>query len=236
MDKYEVVIADKYNHCLRNLNRHTGVITTFAGKCGKRGFKDGVDSLFYHPNGVYSFLGQYINETMQKRMLSDLSKDADAKKKLNTLYVTDQGNMAIRGIQADGQVVTLAKNDRLQGLSYLVLLEEQFIALTDYGTFSSGDSNVGFQLELTKPKKMLWFLEPAETMKDHKMAVIDDTNQLKVFAQLGPKMLLKACSSKKGSVDGDQKTCQLDNPQSLLAYEFSLLIGQYRSIRIIPGQ
>jgi len=38
----KVYIADKMNHCIRKLDVSKAEVSTFAGICGKAGFKDGV--------------------------------------------------------------------------------------------------------------------------------------------------------------------------------------------------
>ena len=54
-DTAEVIyIADKSNHCIRKVNLTSMISSTYAGKCGEPGFKDGprLESRFYLPDSL----------------------------------------------------------------------------------------------------------------------------------------------------------------------------------------
>lgn len=79
-----VYVADTLNNCIRYIDMKKGEVTTFAGKQGKSGLKDGAvsDSLFNQPVGL-------------------------ALDKNGVIYVSDSGNQRIRKIE-NGIVSTVA--------------------------------------------------------------------------------------------------------------------------------
>lgn len=74
-DRNNIYVADRYNCCIRKISLDAGTITTFAGKGGKEGYKDGLisEALFDDPMGV-------------------------AVDKNGVIYVADSDNYAIRRI------------------------------------------------------------------------------------------------------------------------------------------
>ena len=86
-DTSEVLyIADKLNHCIRKINLDTLVTSTYAGKCGIPGFKDG-------PPGHNRF-----------KKPDSIGVDV-----YGNLYVYDEGNDYTRFIDTWGIVHTLLK-------------------------------------------------------------------------------------------------------------------------------
>lgn len=79
-----VYVADTENHTIRRISP-AGEVTTLAGSAGQKGAADGLGSAarFFNPSGI-------------------------AVDPSGTLYVTDNGNHAVRKITAEGQVTTLA--------------------------------------------------------------------------------------------------------------------------------
>ena len=259
LNKQEVVIADKYNHCLRKVNRDTGVTSTFAGRCGYEVFQDGpIDSaLFYNPTGVFGPLGVHSHEsTNRDSKLKDLPL-------LGFLYVTDSGNMAIRGIHVkDGAVKTIVKSASLQGLSYYCpfLYSERnvggFVATNlgimfinseklDEVTVAVGStagqdrSNTSFLFQMgpifPRPQQFLLSGNHANDNNDITIIFLDGENSLKA-ARLGATEVKTACTGVAGDLDGTFSSCQLDHPSSLLAAHGDLFIGEQGAIRVIPGR
>jgi len=86
-----VFVADKHNHCIRKISSD-GMVTTFAGKPGQKGWADGksTDASFNQPSNVQI-------------------------DKLGNLYVTDLYNHCIRLVYSDGAVTTLAGQPTVNG-------------------------------------------------------------------------------------------------------------------------
>eukprot|EP00347_Sterkiella_histriomuscorum_P014857 403359260 len=79
-----VYIADRLNHCIRKLDISKAEVSTYAGICGKPGFKDGVfgSNLLYHPELV--------------------GVDADG-----ILFIFDAGNKYIRMVETNQYMHTM---------------------------------------------------------------------------------------------------------------------------------
>ena len=86
-----VFVADKHNHCIRKISTD-GMVTTFAGKPGQKGWADGqsTEAAFNQPSNVQI-------------------------DKLGNLYVTDLYNHCIRLVYPDGAVTTLAGQPTVNG-------------------------------------------------------------------------------------------------------------------------
>ena len=85
-------VADTYNHTIRKVTSG-GVVTTFAGQAGTKGYKDGVGTtaLFNEPRSL---------------VVDDRTGD---------VYVSDTNNNVIRRISPSGVVTTLAGSGGVQG-------------------------------------------------------------------------------------------------------------------------
>lgn len=92
-------IADSGNHCIRLVNLITAEITTYAGKCTEKGFKDGPkeEALFNMPTG--------------------LGIDA-----FGNLFIYDSGNGYMRMVDTEGFVHTL-----IQGACFEYFMQGQII-------------------------------------------------------------------------------------------------------------
>lgn len=96
-------IVDRGNHCIRRMTP-LGVVTTFAGKAGTSGHKDGsgATSLFNTPQG------------------------AAFDPVLKSILVTDSGNQVIRRISLSGSVSTFAGSPGVSGLDDGLLTSARF--------------------------------------------------------------------------------------------------------------
>ncbi len=79
-----IYVADYWNHCIRKISSY-GIVTTYAGVPGKKGYKDGnlKEALFNCPISVF------VDYT-------------------DNLYILDSRNNCIRKILTDGKVITYA--------------------------------------------------------------------------------------------------------------------------------
>src|ERR1043166_837609 len=77
-----IYVADAGNHAIRRVTRE-GVVTTYAGALASAGFVDGKNARFNLPSGI--------------------TADAQC-----NLFVADRGNNAIRRIDPNGEVTTIA--------------------------------------------------------------------------------------------------------------------------------
>jgi len=85
-----IYVADTDNHCIRRIDKN-GTVSTFAGRCGVKGYKGGArtSALFYRPVAI----------------LYSTAKSA--------FYIADQGNFRIRSISKTGIVATAAGNGKI---------------------------------------------------------------------------------------------------------------------------
>lgn len=242
-------MADKQNHCLRQVDRQTGVTTTIAGKCGTAGYQDGADARFYYPNGVYNVIGPYTNQSLKEKLDKPEHKG---------ILITDEGNMAVRLIRDGREVKTLVRSPHLRGLTSLQIMatseagDVMFFVTTAEGvfTYNKRDKTLeqidtasglgGVPLDPIYPIRQFVFAGTGtDDSADPTMLYLDGTNALHTSKQIQRSTTneeKEICSGQKGSVDWDTDTCQLDQPQSLLVSKESLFIGQQKAIRLIPGK
>mgnify|MGYP001803281123 CR=1 FL=1 len=89
-----VVVADHYNHCVRQINRDSNTTSIFGGQCKSIGYQDGLPGLFNYPRSVV----------------------VDQRDK-SQLLITDNCNKAVRTVHVMSQAVgTFVKSDSLSGI------------------------------------------------------------------------------------------------------------------------
>lgn len=263
LNRDEVIVVDKFNHCLRKVNRETGMTSIFAGRCGFEGDKDGIldDALFFQPTGVFGPVGVNSHESS---VVEHEGKPVDMKIAIGNLFVTDTGNMALRQIHPNGMVETLSKSDSFQGLNYLhpfflvgdtkKTLHFVGFATTDHGILFLNTQEdkvelaVGteaipspglFKMNPITPSPKQFLLSDSNSgssapLNNMGMFFLDGSNRLKIV-KLGENNVIEYCSGNAETVDSSHLSCQLDQPSSLLALDGSLFIGQQGAIRVIPG-
>lgn len=92
-----VVVVDQTNHCLRVIDRDTGITSTFSGQCETAGYTDGRPGLISWPRSV----------------MRD-NKDG------GQLLFTDRGNKAVRTVSISTETVcTFVKSDILRAITAL---------------------------------------------------------------------------------------------------------------------
>lgn len=207
-----VVVADRYNHCLRGINRRTDNTSMFSGLCEKPGYSDGLRGQFNRPWSV-------------------IRDNHDA----SQLFVSDYGNKAVRTVDiSTGAVGTVVMSDILEGIScltqdnsgdlygiaasqaiYRITYKEKTIQLISGIPNKSGDSDGSLLNSL--------FNDPFDLLIiGHQTLLVTDTdsNKIRLVDITGDKVsTLNLCS-----------WC-LFRPFSLLITEDSLYVSQYQRIK-----
>lgn len=108
LNSTHLLVVDSANHCIRLVHRLTKHTSSFAGGCGKHGFKNGALHLAMF-NTPYSIISNGIE-------YGD-----------NNFYVTDTNNNILREVSSTGHVLTYAIfNDRPYGITTETVLQKTF--------------------------------------------------------------------------------------------------------------
>ena len=100
-DKH-VVVVDRYNHCLRLIDRTTNNTSVFSGQCESYGYEDGRPGLFGYP--VYVVID---------------------KRDKNQLFIVDSDNSAVRNVTVNSRVAgTFVQSDSLKYIRGITQEEE----------------------------------------------------------------------------------------------------------------
>lgn len=219
-----VIVVDRYNHCLRSLDRRTRMTEVFAGRCRKSGFRnDGAKSMFDEPHSI----------------IRDL--------KSKSYLVTDLGNNAIRKVASDTKSVsTLKKSDSLRKPRGITQDETSgdFYIITYHALFRLSYATNKLQLLGGSEDKAVVngklsqarFSYPSEIIMFNKgtYSLIADGRQLRLI-DMRSQMVTSICTGVNGHNDGPVNSCTVYYPNSLLIVKNVLYIGENRSIRKVQG-
>lgn len=78
-NRTHVLMTDRFNHCLRFVNRDTNVSSTFAGNCKRMGQKDGnfTTAEFYEPMGITRYGSKIFVSDFRTRLIRMILLDTE---------------------------------------------------------------------------------------------------------------------------------------------------------------
>ena len=219
----QVLIADRYNYCLRSLNRITNQTDQYAGSCTHEGNQDGVNALLGGPRNVIYDLKNpghvLINEW------------GGIIKTMNTT------NRNVSHFGTVGCFVSSTIQSLETGDLFMTVLHAVGIFSYQMKTFTliSGSTSRAFQ---DGPFSEVQFDYPAALsfLNNHTLLVSDLHNHRLRVLDLITNTSSSICSGEEGHADGDFCTCSLKSPLGLLTLEDTVYIGNFMRIRRIEGK
>lgn len=218
-----VVVLDRFNHCVRLIDRDTRNTSTLAGQCSSKGYLDGPAANFNEPYDI-------IQNTLQE----------------NQFLVSDRANNAVR-IISGRNVSTLIKSDQMplpkgmaqdktSGSLYIIsacgLVMYDFVRQTISVIISP--SSVGFADGGLDNTKMFYPKEVA-LLSSRALIVSDPNNRRLRLIDLTTNTTKSVCSGKQGYKDRNLTECRLYTPWSIHLQKNVLYIGDRKEIRFIKG-
>ena len=224
--EYDIVIVDRYNHCLRLYNRLQDTVKKLVGSCDCKspGLRDGTAALFNGPMKV-------IQDSVAPCLL----------------YVIDFHSHALRMVTKSRipHVTTLIKNDHKKYMG--VTQEPEGIYL--YITYSDGleryDLVTNTSIDIVS--KTTWYANDA-WMQDGAMALLegiilykdmvfmaDSSRHVLFVVDLTTNTTSTICTGVAGHRSGNTSFCQLDGPEALLKLNGDIYIGEEGHISILRG-
>ena len=210
-DKH-VVVVDRYNHCLRLIDRTTNNTSVFSGQCESYGYEDGRPGLFGYP--VYVVID---------------------KRDKNQLFIVDSDNSAVRNVTVNSRVAgTFVQSDSLKVIKGITQEEESGdLYVTAY--------NALYRITYIQRTVSLISGSPGRSSDIYRDSTLLDSLFKYPYGLIfiRPKTLLIAeeNNDKLRLVDmnSDQVTTlnvtnSLHEPTSLLLTNDSLYVGQYQKI------
>lgn len=224
----KVIVADFYNHCLRQVDRRTGQTMLFAGTCTKAGYADGTSALFQHPMSI-------IPDNQNK----------------GKMLVTDRSNKVVRHVDITTKVVsTFFKYKELPFGLYDITQDVSrgdLYMTTDNAVYQLGYHNKEMRLLAGDPSRRGYndgdFADALFNFPQ-KLLLIDNERKLLVAGKYNHRLRVldrdtnttySICTGTSGHSNGDTNSCSLHNPQSLMVSQDSLYIGEWQNIRKLSG-
>ena len=219
-----VVVADRNNHCLRQIDRSTRRVSHYAGVCRTSGYEDGAadQAKFVWPWSVY------VNKNNNTNLL-----------------VTDKGNKALREVSTITQrVITLmsvaqyspyaiAWHPRNNSIIYISCY--CVVITVDMTSVSSGYNTLTGSY-CTEDRDDSWLYDII-FLTDATLLLADaQYNQLYVY-NINTNTSHSICTGERDSLDGDISQCKLYFPSSLLRVNnhIYMYVGQIDAIRKLSG-
>ena len=218
----EAVLLDTGNRCLRRVDRRTNVTTTYAGECGKRGYRDGVDALFYNPlsltwdskNSSQLILSENINASLR-------TVEIPGQRKVSTLLRHAPANIGCLLQESTTGDIYLTVGNAI-GLFYYHSEKLTIIA----GTADiSGHYDGPFSLMLLSAPLEMQLFGP------NHIVVADYGNSRLRILDMTTNTSSSICTGVQGYEDGNNSTCQLTHPSALGWIHATLYVGEYLRIR-----
>lgn len=208
-----VMISDHGNHCIRLLTRVSNSLSTVSGKCTHPGHKDGdletamfatpTDLEPMEPTGnriaVVEFYGRVRYILMRERMVMTASADKIATR-----------------------LTHLFKNPSFFFISVKYGIVE---VVNGAGTLLTGSGEPGYSDGAFQDAS---YLDPqGMAMVNSSILLLADCrlNKIRVL-NMDSKRVTSICSGQRGYKDGDEVTCQLSLPYSVLVKNQTLYIGE----------
>ena len=206
-----LVVVDRYNHCLRLIDRSTNQTSVFSGLCESRGYEDGSPGQFDYPFFV----------VIDKR-------------DKNQLFITDYRNSAVRTVNVTSKVAdTFVQSDSLKYIKCITQEEES-------GDLYVTANNAVYRITYTQTTVSLISGSPGENYGHKDSTLLKSLFDLPYeLIFITPKTLLIADrgNNKLRIVDMNSDkvttlnvTNSLNSPRSLLLTNDSLYVGQRKKI------
>lgn len=230
----ETVIVDHRNHCLRHVDRSTGIVSTYAGICGQIGMlRLNQTSSFYKPWDV-------IKDNMQVN---------------STLIVSDQYNKALRLVctQDHGSttIPTLIQSNLLYAVRALVqspntgdlfMVNNHGVVRYDYGRKSLtvisgtiGRRGGGF-VDGSFTSSLFRYPWDLTLLTASTLVIADSQNgRLRILNMTSGTSSSICSGSAQVHSDGNLDNCTMNQPSSVMLFNNTLYVGERGHIRIIPG-
>ena len=212
----KVLVVDKWNHCLRVVNRITNSTSNFAGGCPSSGYIDGCSALFSFPVSVIH-----------------------NQKNSGQFLVTDSANFAVRTLNVTtAEVGTLFTHnphmyagicqDSTTGNIFLTTFDG--LAKYDYKTtkvttiLSSAETTIMNGLRLSNPGELLFVCNES--------LLIADTDNERLFAiNLYNRIFMEITANCESSADEIGFADSLTYPSALAMFGDTVLVGDHHYIK-----
>ena len=225
MSASEVIVVDRNNHCLRQVDRNTTIVRPYVGRCQRRGDVLGQNARFSEPWGVYQDI-----------------------RNPRILYVTDSKNSAIKIVDTTTRTVkAFIKDSRMLEPSGLLQTDKLFYLTTSNGVWSltrqsdlslvsgPGDTSRGFSDGLFRSAMYKGNREIIQ-INETTLAVADSSNHRVRVLDLIRDNVTSICNGDSGHVNEALLTCSLTYVYSLISSNDNLYFGEYQRIRMITGR
>eukprot|EP01118_Nematostelium_gracile_P014487 TRINITY_DN5660_c0_g1_i1.p1 TRINITY_DN5660_c0_g1~~TRINITY_DN5660_c0_g1_i1.p1 ORF type:complete len:355 (+),score=78.49 TRINITY_DN5660_c0_g1_i1:72-1136(+) len=156
-------VTDYDLHVIRKIDAQ-GKITILAGKCGQKGFKDGLESLFYGPYGILFDRGHLLVSDTWNHSIRRIDLDGVvstlgslhnvnlhfptglAKDSKNNIYIVDNSKMEIKMLDSDYNNVTKISLSNIKRLGSITVdsKDRVYIADIDSHRILRSDANMNF--------------------------------------------------------------------------------------------
>ena len=227
LNRTHVVVSDYGNHCLRMVHRETNHTTIFMGRCGVRGYRDGVNPLFSHPWSI-----NLLSNNPLMVIVSDRGNNA---LRAVNLFNTNVSTLPL-GYQLDDPRVAMFDDSRSalfvssgRQIAKVNLVDYSVENITGNGTTGRND---GWFDEATfgVPQGMVKLSEKVLVVTDYHYDILRvlDLQQQSVRSILSGKTNRDA--------DSDIRTGRVTRPRSLLFVDGFLYIGGWKVIKRVKGK
>lgn len=220
-----VVVCDTGNHCLRLIDRFSGMTTEFAGKCLTPGHRDGKYALFYSPNAA----------------IIDVNNR-------HIIIVSDFSNNAIRTVHIYTRMVSTLLRSRIVGLNVLSITQDftsgDLFLITVTGIYKSlhyGPSTLSTELIAGGSSRGYKDGDLNQTEFHHISGMVKADNDLFLVADQNNNAIrlldLKRQVSSTLKLCESQQKCSssFHTPRALLLTNGSLYIALHGAIRQYKG-
>lgn len=219
----QIVIADQYNHCIRDVNRLTRQSSTLVGNCTNRGYTDGESAQFFRPYAV-------INSDDDTLLVTEWGNKAVRSIDLNTLNVTTlipPGPYAYYGIVKNSETrdLYMTITHGVVHYDYIHKTTERISGSSVSGSNDAGFSNLGFN----SPRGITFLSKDVLVVADqmnHKLRVLD----------LSSNTSSSICSGIQGQQEGNVTSCRLSEPLAVMVVGDTLYVGATERIMIIRSK
>ena len=206
-----VVVADRYNHCMRLIDRSTNKTSVFSGQCKSRGYEGGSPGQFKYPYFV-------VIDKQDK----------------NQLFIADSSNAAVRNVTVNSRVAgTFVQSDSLKYIRGITQDEKiGDLYVTAYHAL--------YRITYTQRTVSLISGSPGDNSRYRDSTLLDSRFDWPYELILNaPETLLVADSWNNKlrllDMNSDKVTTltatnSMDKPASLLLTNNSLYVGQYKKI------
>lgn len=212
------MLLDLNNRCLRRVDRRTNVTTTYSGECGKLGYRDGVDALFYLPLSL-------IRDSKNSSQLI-LSENIYAS--LRTVEIPGQRKVSTLLRHAPANIGCLLQ-ESMTGDIYLTV--GNAIGLFHYQseklTITAGTADISGHYDGPFPLMLLSAPLEMQLFGPNHLLVADYGNSRLRILDMSTNTSFSICTGDSGYENGNYSTCQLNFPLALTWIHDTLYVGEF---------